>query len=108
MNIDAFRALRDAYGLERYAESVAAHRSRLGRLQDPETLRAGFMAEWERLEEMDLDELTREIAQKQLKKRAQEALGAARGAIAYECGEIERVTALYDQLKRDINRRKTA
>ena len=48
---------------------------------------------------MDLDELTREIAQKQLKKRAREALSAARAAIAHEQAEIERVTALYHQAR---------
>jgi hypothetical protein len=107
-DLDDFRRLRDEHGLANYAESVAAHRARLERLPDPEQLRAGFVAERERLEAMDLDELTREIAQKQLKKREREALSAARAAIAHEHSEIERVTALYHQLKRDMNRRKTA
>src|SRR3990172_1293756 len=94
-----FRRLRDEHGLVLYADSVAAHRATLERLQDPEALRVGFVAEWERLEQMDLDELTREISQKQLKKRAREALSAARAAIAHEQTEIERVTALYHQAR---------
>lgn len=108
MNLDEFRCLRDEHGLERYAESVEAHRARLERLQDPEALRASFVAEWERLDAMEIDELSKQIAQKQLKERARDALSLARAAIAYERGEIERVTALYYELKREINRRKTA
>ena len=102
-SIDDFRRLRDEHGLALYAESVAAHRARLATLEDPEQLRAAFVEQWEAIEgNAGLDDLTRAIALKQLKEKARDTLAAARAAIAHEHAEIERVSALYYQLKREM------
>lgn len=108
-DLDAFRALRDAYGLERYAESIAAHRARLAALEAPDELRAGYVAQWEKIHVVFANNPEpRDIFLKRLAREARDALALQRALIRHERAEIERVTALYYQLKREINRRKTA
>jgi len=79
VTIEDYRRLRDAYGLERYAESLAAHDRRLTALEDP-AQRHRLFAEWGSLSTKERGALVR-------------------AAIAYERGEIERVTRLYEELE---------
>lgn len=88
MTIEDFRALRDTHGLALYAESVETHRAKLAALADP-ALRRHYFPEWGSLS-------------------TKERGNVVRAAIAYERGEIERVSNLYDELKQVVEGRQTA
>ena len=98
-----FRRLRDEHGLALYAESIASHQAKLAVLEDPEQIRAQFVAQWEAIyNNTSLDDLTRQIALKQLKEKARDALSVQRALIAHEKSEIERIRGLYESLAEEL------